>query len=82
MAEKKTVYVARDGSQHEYKQEAESHEELLDLMEYVDLNPMYGDQHSKIDGQQFALWLRDNPRVYVKLIPSDIPMAGDAHADG
>ena len=81
MVEKKTVYIARDKTQHSSKQDAESHEDFLDLLEYVDQNRLYPSGQS-IDGQEFGLWLKQNPRIYVRLMPDDIPMAGDAHADG
>ena len=71
---KKTVYVAHDGTNHDSLDAAILYENLLDLYAYLDRNPIYcGSTEASVDGQAFGLWLKDNPLVFIKLLPENIP---------
>ena len=69
MPRKKTIYEARDGTNHPTMDAALTYEGLLDLYAYLDENPIYCGTESPVRGQDFGLWLKDQPRVYVKLLP-------------
>lgn len=70
---KKTVYVAHDGTNHNSLDAAIIYENLLDLYDFVDKNPIYNGSKNPVKGQEFGLWLKDHPRIFVKLLPVDVP---------
>lgn len=71
MAKKITKYEARDGTLHSSMDAANQYENLLDLYVYLDENPIYCGTEYPVKGQDFGLWLKDQPRVFVMLLPDE-----------
>ena len=71
MATKKTMWIARDGTMHSYQDSAETYEGLLDIYAYIDDNPIYCGTETPVKGQDFGLWLKDQPRIFIKLLPEE-----------
>lgn len=84
MPKKITQYEAKDGTRHNSMDAAVTYEGMLDLYKYVDDNHIYcGSSESSVDGQAFGLWLQSNPRIFVKLLPADVPETeGEADRNG
>jgi len=70
MIKKVTMYEASDGTQHTSKDAAIWHEQQIDLQSYIDENPIYG-TGGYSDGKDLMIWLKDNPRVFIKLLPEE-----------
>ena len=72
MVTKKTVYVASDGTEHEFKAHAESWDKIVALYDYIDEHPIYGNcDGCKVYGSELKIWLDDNPRIHITLFPDD-----------
>ncbi len=71
MVKKVTVYETSDGIQHISRDAAVYHEELIELQAYVDENRIYIGGSSSADGADFMDWIKDNPRIYVRLLPTE-----------
>lgn len=75
MIKKKTMYEASDGTLLPSRDAAQTYNDMLDLYAYVDKNPIvaYAGQHAsdEVGGAALQKWLRDNPRVFIKLLPED-----------
>ena len=78
MIQKVTRYVAKDGYELPTKDAAIAYEDRLDLIDYINDNPLYSNEGRSIDGEEFALWLSKHPRVFVKLLPDDRPLVEDS----
>ena len=63
------VYEASDGTQHATHDAAVYHEQQSDLQSYIDENPIYST--GSVDGHEFSCWLKENPRIYVQLLPEE-----------
>ena len=72
MVTKKTVWIASDGSQHDYKSHAEFWDEIVALFEYIDDHPIYGNSDGcRVDGGEVKTWLDENPRIHMTLLPEE-----------
>jgi len=81
MIKKVTMYEAGDGTRFMYKELAERYEEHKELYAYIDEHPIFeqaGD--GSVSGDDFHDWLKDNPRVFVKLLPEP-KLAGEKNGD-
>ena len=64
-----TMWTARDGTSFDTEAFAIQYEIRLDLIEYIDENPIYSSGSQKINGKDFLEWIGDNPRIYIQLLP-------------
>ncbi|MCP4495054.1 MAG: hypothetical protein GY820_48305 [Gammaproteobacteria bacterium] len=71
MVKKITLHEASDGIQHTTHDAAVYHEELAVLRDYVDENRIYIRGSRSVDGADFTDWLEDNPRIYIRLLPTE-----------
>ncbi len=70
MSEEITVWKASDGSTFNSKIEADHHEIQLDIFNYISDNPIYTITNH-ITGNEFNKWLKDNPRIFIQLLPEE-----------
>ena len=79
----KKVWEAKDGTTHKTRDLAVAYEELLDIYDYVDRNPIFcGSSEAKVDGQAIGLWLKDNPSIYMKYLHGGECPQGQEDVDG
>ena len=72
MVKKITVWEASDGTHLPSKDEANFYELKLELRNYIDDHPIYGqDAGCRIDGPEFLLWINKHPRIYITLLPKE-----------
>jgi len=69
MITERIVYEASDGTQHATHDKAVYHEQQADLQSYIDENPIYS--AGSVDGYEFMSWLKENPRIFVQLLPEE-----------
>ena len=75
MIKKVTMYEASDGTLLPDYDAAQIYNDMLDLFAYIDKNMIepYAGSHvaEHITGAALKLWLKDNPRIYLRLLPED-----------
>ena len=61
-----------DGRLFETEEQANHAENMDQLMEYLDLNPLYVSEKGMVESREILLWLRKScPRVFIQLLPDD-----------
>jgi len=67
-----TTWIARDGTSFNTEAFAIQYEVELDLMDYMNDNFLeVADGFSYIDGHTLMTWLKNNPRIYIQLLPEE-----------
>ena len=69
MVKKKIMWEATDGSLHATEGLAEQASNLADLQDYVDEHPLMSVGGDRIDGADLVLWMKENDRIYIQLLP-------------
>lgn len=72
MSEMVTMYKTDEGKLYATKAEADLNEAKEELLGYVDRFPIHGNVDGcTIYGDLFSQWLKDNPRIYIQLLPEE-----------
>lgn len=72
VVKKVIVWEASDGFHLATEEEANFYENKLELQNYIDDNPLYGQNEGcKIDGAEFLLWINKHKRIYITLLPKE-----------